>query len=231
MTSKAEKFPARALSLSPSDLVQDWPVDYWERYQHPALQAQLEEALKSSQPRVIDWMAGRSPEFPGLIFYGPPGFGKTATALSLGLFAARAGRIVRFTTAERLAAKRESTAYNAKEGQTYLSLMEEYLRPEILIIDDVITREYTGNVRALLLDLVRERKSLGKVTFLTTNIELGTYPDTEENKMLNEAGRRGKDQFCRALDGRMLSTYAGYACNARTWGSNGNAPQSLRRPA
>jgi DNA polymerase III delta prime subunit len=226
--SKVARFSARSSGLTPADLVQDWPADYWDRYQHPVLQAQLEKALKEPLQRILNWILGKSPELPGFILYGPPGFGKTATALSLGLFAARAGRIVRFTTAERLAAKRESTTYNAKEGQTYLSLMDEYLRPEILIIDDVITREYTGNVRALLLDLIRERKSLGRLSFLTTNIELGSYPDTEENKALNEAGRRGRDQFARALDGRMLSTYTGSAYNAREWGINGNAPQSLR---
>lgn len=214
MTLKADQFERRALTARPEQLVEGWPADYWLGWEHPTRQAQLRAAMVKPAKFLKTWLEGHAPEMPGFIFYGPAGFGKTATALMLMLGAARRGYLCRFITAERLASERESTTFNQREGKTSLSLLDEMMAPEILLLDDMATREYSGNVRAVLLDLVRERKSRRRLTFLTTNSKLKT-PE-------------GRAVFSRLLDGRVLSTYADYGMDAEDWAAEGVAPDTLR---
>lgn len=207
-------WPRRSEQADPADLVQGWPADYWRGYQHPTAQAQLDRALAAVAPRLKAWAYGQAKACPGWLFYGKPGYGKTATGLAVLDLAARMGFTARFTTAERVAAERESTAYNAREGTTSLGLLLDLLTPELLLVDDIGTREYSGPVRALFFDLVRERNSHGRVTLLTTNVPL----DTPE----------GRAAFSRALDARVLSTYQGHAFNSESWGTAEAAARSLR---
>lgn len=197
-------FELRGQKAKPEALVEGWPQDYWEDFKHPTRQAQLDLALADPWKRVKAWMAGEAREQPGFIFYGPPGYGKTATALKLLLLLSRHGYLTRFVTAEHLAAERESTTYSFKDGKTPKALLEEVLAPEALLIDDVGAREYSPTVRALLFDAVRERLSKGHQTFMTTNLDL-------------RPGTGGQEQFSRSLDARVLSTYTGYAYYAGAW--------------
>jgi len=204
-------WPMRSRTADPAALVQGWPRDYRAGYQHPTAQAQLDAAWGQAGPRLARWMRGETPEVPGWLFYGKPGHGKTSTALALVLAAAREGFTARFSTAERLAAERESTTFNAREGTTALGLLSDLLAPEVLLVDDIGTREYSPTVRALFLDMVRERHSYGRLTILTTNVPLNTA--------------EGQAAFGRSTDARLLSTYTGHAFNAGTWTA---APVSLR---
>lgn len=197
--------------------MEGWPSDYWLSYTHPTRQGQLGVAIQKPLAVLNEFITGKERNLPGFIFYGPPGYGKTATALMLLVHLARRGYTCRFLTAEKLAARRESTAWNNREGQTSLSLMEELLAPDALLLDDVGTRDYDPRTRALLLELVRDRKSAGKLTFFTTNLALKT--------------QSGQDAFERSIDGRVLSTYTGRAFNAENWSWDGRQPESLRKTA
>lgn len=219
MILKAERFEARAMKAAPESLVEGWPSDYWLAWRHPTKQIQLKRAMTAPMEHLFRWMAGGAPEMPGFIFYGPAGFGKTATMLTLMDMAARRGFTARFTTAEALSAQRESTVYNFKEGKTYESLLKEILAPDILGIDDIVTRTYSPNVRAMLFDAVRERKSRKKLTAMTTNANLdATTAD----------GKAGIKAFSDCLDFRVLSTYTGWAFNASKWGTETEPAASLR---
>ncbi len=197
-------FELRGQKAKPEDLVEGWPQDYWEDYKHPTRQAQLDLAIADPWKRLVSWMDGQAKDQPGFIFYGPPGYGKTATALRLLLRAARCGYLCRFVTAEYLATERESTSAAWLEGKTPKALLAEVLAPELLLIDDVGAREYTPAVRAMLFDAVRERLSHGHQTFMTTNLDL--RPD-----------KGGQEQFSRSMDARILSSYTGCAYFAGAW--------------
>lgn len=214
-------FALRGLTAKPEALVQGWPQDYWESYTHPTRQHQLDLAMAEPLKRMKTWMAGDARDLVGFLFYGPPGYGKTATGLKLLLTAARAGFLTRFVTAEHLAAERESTTYSFRDGKTAKDLLDEVLAPDVLLIDDVGTREYSPAVRAMLFDGVRRRLSAGHLTILTTNLPMNTTA--------------GQDQFTRSMDGRILSSYSGCAYNAGTWASDltpqavANGDASLRK--
>lgn len=222
---QTKRYPARALQCDPQDLVEGWPRDYLGNYVHPQRNAQLLAAQVEPFRRLDEWVAGKALELPGFILYGPAGFGKTSVALACLLRLARQGFHTRFITAERIAAERESTVFNHREGKTVLALLEELLAPEALVIDDVATREYTGNVRAILFDAIRERHSRRGLTILTTNIKLGPNDDSPDEQ--KKAGQ-GRAQFAAALDARVLSTYTGQGFNAFKWGAEDRPAASLR---
>lgn len=227
----ADQFTRRSSKLLPTQLVEDWPRDYKADYKHPTHQAQLDEALREPLARVARWMNGDVEDWAGMLFYGEPGFGKTGVALACLLHAARHGFFTRFVTAERVVAKRASTTFNWKEGTTEEALLDEFLAPDLLLVDDVATREYTAPGRALLFDITRERKSLLRPTLMTTNIKLGSlkFTDPEAQKKEDAESAQGRFLFSAALDARVLSSYTGQAFNAGKWkGAGQTKAVSLR---
>ena len=210
-----EPLNIKARSLSdPAQLITGWPANYRDGYKHATMQAQLDRSMTMVKPRMVQWMGGQLPDCPGFLFHGKPGYGKTATGLSLLLTAARWGFSARFVTAEHLAAERESTTFNAREGQTALGLLESVLAPMVLMVDDIGTREYSAQARALFFDAVRERHSRKSITILTTNLPLSS-PD-------------GQAAFARSVDARVLSTYNGWSYDAAKWGTVEQPAASLR---
>ena len=212
MILRAERFmPPRPRA---ADLIEGWPENYSEDYKHPTRQAQIEAGQREPFRRLDLWALGKSPELPGFLIYGAPGFGKTGLALACLYRLALKSYLCRFATAEHFAIKRESTTYSPKDGQTADSLLKELLAPEILVLDDIGTREYSGQVRAILFDAIRERHSGGGLTILTTNIPL----DAKE----------GRERFSQSFDARVLSTYTGQGFNSAEWKAGDQPARSLR---
>lgn len=204
-----EHWPLRSQSLKAKELVVGWPSDKWEGYRHQVHRDQIDRAAADPLLRTEEWLIGKRSDVPGFLIHGPVGRGKTAVALLLALKGARRGCSAQFVTAETVVGERSSTGYSKKEGETQSTLRSRYMAPQILILDDVCAKQYSGNERAFILELVRGRQAEGKQTHLTTNLELnrkegGVYVD--------------RAKFESWLDGRVLSTYKGWAIDASAWG-------------
>lgn len=99
-----------------------------------------------------------------VIFLWPPGVGKTHMAVGLALKALQAGMVVYYTTLSRLIA-------DLKKAQTQGNLERRwriYLRPALLVIDEVGYMQLNRQEAELLLRLISERYEHGSV-ILTSN--------------------------------------------------------------
>lgn len=206
-----KRWLARSLELKPEQLVHGWPSNKWVGYQNREHPDQIERALAPAILLLKQWLAGLRSDMPGFLFHGPVGRGKTGVALMLALEAARRGCQAIFVTAAQAVAERNSTSYARKEGETQLDLRSRYHSYAVVILDDVCARQYTGTEREFILDLVRGIEADGGIVLLTTNLELNmkkgnVYPDRETFELW--------------LDGRVLSTYKGWAFDAGEWGES-----------
>jgi hypothetical protein len=233
MAELVQQFKKRSLLTKPEGLVQGWPKDYLGNYAHPVRNEQLLRGMAEPLRRLDAWMAEEINDLAGFLFYGPPGYGKTSVALTCLLHCARKGYMTRFATAENIAAQRSSTTFKHSEGKTEMSLLEELMAPEVLVLDDIATREYSSQVRATLFNLIRERKSERHLTLLTTNTKLGFIKTGDQKKDVEQAeeAERGRYQFSAALDARALSSYTGQAFNCMAWGTPAQPAASLRGAA
>ncbi len=204
LTEKTEPWPARSKELAPEDLVFGWPADKWEDYRHAERPDQIEKGIAQARGWLAEWIRFQRPDCPGFIFYGEVGRGKTGGALLLALQAARAGCSVLYVTAATMIADVNSTEYHRRDGETQAEVKRRFSAPEVLIVDDVCARSYTGPEREFFLDLVRGRQGEGKITIQTTNLILNTD--------------EGESLYIQFLDGRVLSSYKGWRVDATKWG-------------
>ncbi|WP_274919492.1 IS21-like element helper ATPase IstB [Streptomyces sp. WZ-12] len=91
-----------------------------------------------------------------VILFGPVGVGKTHVAQALGHLAIRQGANVRFAKTSRVLADR-----------TWDKRMREFIRPDVLILDDFAMRQLTATQADDLYELVSERQ--GRSLILTSN--------------------------------------------------------------
>lgn len=102
---------------------------------------------------------------------GPPGTGKTHTALGLGLAACRQARRVRFTTAAELV-----TELAEAQAQHRLSRLEEQLdRIDLLICDELGFVRLDADQAQLLFILLAHRYTRGAL-IITSNLEFSDWP-------------------------------------------------------
>ncbi len=206
-----KRWLSRSLELKPEQLVHGWPLNKWVGYQNREHPDQIQKAFAPALILLKQWLDGLRADMPGFLFHGPVGRGKTGVALLLGLEAARRGCQVIFVTAAQAVAERNSTTYSQREGETQIALRSRYHSYSVVILDDVCARQYTGTEREFLLDLVRGIEADGGIVLLTTNLALNmkkglVYPDRELFELW--------------LDGRVLSTYKGWAFDAGEWGES-----------
>ena len=201
---KTEPFEARSIELAPASFVAGWPEDKWTGYRHAQYPEQIEKGIAQARGWLAEWVLFNRPDCPGFLLYGEVGRGKTGGALELALQAGRRGCSVLYVTAETMLRDLNSTEYQRREGETKAEIGRRFLAPEVLIVDDICARSYTGPERAFLLDLVRTRPAEGKITIQTTNLLLNTD--------------EGEDLYTRFLDGRVLSSYKGWRIDATKWG-------------
>lgn len=114
-----------------------------------------------------------------VILYGPPGTGKTHLAQALGNRACRRGYTTLFTTAAKLF--RKLTA--ARIENSYEEIMRTFLKPQLLIIDDLGLTGFTQEQTEAFYEIVSERHHTGSMV-ITSNRPPGDWPGLFPDQVL-----------------------------------------------
>jgi DNA replication protein DnaC len=114
-----------------------------------------------------------------VILYGPPGTGKTHLAQALGNRACRNQYSVLFTTAAKLFRKLAA----ARIDCSYEEAMRSYLKPQLLIIDDLGLTGFTQEQTEAFYEIVAERHHTGSIV-ITSNRPPGDWPGLFPDQVL-----------------------------------------------
>ena len=114
-----------------------------------------------------------------VLLYGPPGTGKTHLAQALGNRACRNNYRVLFTTAAKLFRKLAT----ARIEGSYEETMRVYLKPQLLIIDDLGLTGFTQEQTETLYEIIAERHHTGSIV-ITSNRPPGDWPGLFPDQVL-----------------------------------------------
>lgn len=162
----------------------------------------ISESQRAAQVAAFEWSktyldkGGRA----GLFFSGPPGTGKTLALCRALALCAKHGRSVRYLNLPvYLGTKKDSFAEGA---EVEVGALQEYERAEVLLIDEILLKGRSGQLRALsdwersqLDSLVQARWNAGKPTLFATN-----YSPREIEQDLSESTWSRIKNSTRALE-------------------------------
>lgn len=117
-----------------------------------------------------------------VVFLGPPGVGKTHLSIGVAVCALEAGYSVLFTTLAHLAEDLSSAPHPSMLRQR----LRRYLRPRLLIIDEVGYTKLTEDQAQHLFALVRDRYEQGSI-ILTSNTSFAEWGALLNNEVLATA--------------------------------------------
>lgn len=103
---------------------------------------------------------------PNLIFYGPPGLGKTFVADCIAQRVMERAYLVRRVTAYRLCEIMRRYQFDGSEARAVEGVMDS----DLLMIDDLGTEPQTKNTSGYLFQILNERNMNGRHTIISTNL-------------------------------------------------------------
>ena len=107
-----------------------------------------------------------------VILLGPPGVGKTHLAVALGLAAIGRRLHVKFTSVAAMVAN----LTQAMKAGTYASRLRTYIRPSVLILDEIGFLPLEAGQASLLFEVVSRRYERGSI-ILTSNKSYGEWAE------------------------------------------------------
>lgn len=132
----------------------------------------------------------------GLLFYGPPGVGKTHLAIGILKEAIRSkgAKGFFFETMDLLTKVRDT--YNRSSEETELEVLRPVLQSDLLVLDDVASgvNDYTPWAKEMLALVVNTRYNANKPTILTTNLK-DTPDSTDRNTLIFQLGARTRSRL------------------------------------
>jgi len=114
-----------------------------------------------------------------VILYGPPGTGKTHLAQALGNQACRIGYTTLFTTAAKLFRKLAA----ARVEDAFEETVKTFLKPQLLIIDDLGLTAFSQEQTETFYEIVAERHHSGSIV-ITSNRPPGDWPGLFPDQVL-----------------------------------------------
>ncbi len=99
-----------------------------------------------------------------VVFMGKPGVGKTHLANAIGLEAVKKGKKVLFIHSNEMVEK----LYSSRADGTYLATMQKFLKPDLLILDELGFKKMPQNSMEDFFEIIRKRYENGSM-IITTN--------------------------------------------------------------
>ncbi len=122
------------------------------------------------------------------VFLGPPGVGKTHLSIALAVEAIQSGHSAYFTTAYDLV----SDLSRAVKEHRFEKRMRVYVRPDLLIIDEMGYLPLEGDAATILFQLVTARYERGSI-LLTSN---KSYVEGTPSSAIRSSPRRSWTAYC-----------------------------------
>ena len=115
-----------------------------------------------------------TPDSPGCsaIFCGRPGTGKTHLACAIGMAALAAGRSVVYVTTLRMIRRIKASWGGEGRGEGEEGAIDAFVRPDVLILDEVGAQFGSETEKLLLFDVLNARYERRKSVLLLSNLEV-----------------------------------------------------------
>lgn len=149
------------------------------------------KAFSASKRYADDWRSNRK-EGRCLIMVGDPGTGKTHLAIAIAREVMNQGGTAMFTRAHEAISTIMET-YRRDSPKSERQVLDEFRKPDLLIIDEVGRQRGTDNERMMLFEIINRRYDDEKPTLLISNLNLeklrGYIDEATEDRLRERGGR------------------------------------------
>lgn len=104
------------------------------------------------------------------VFCGKPGTGKTHLSIGIGIEIMKVGRLVLFTTVQRMM-RRVKDTFKRDSEESETDVIKLFVRPDLLIIDEIGIQFGSDFEKNMMFDILNERYEKRSPTLLLSNLE------------------------------------------------------------